>query len=904
MNPTRKPRQARPLCDPEFLQIPDSRTPSENNTHSGKTLPTIDTLSPKSAKDYVLRPASHIHSATPPQEYYAQMLKNFPPQNNWALYEALVERWGQSTAERELAREERRTSDLQLLVWGVAGTGKTSTIDTVAELIYGEKPDYFNAGGRALNDLLIETRLTREQENIPRQIENAFDKKKLNLNSLSLLREKAPRAFQKDANGKEFLDLGDPNRFPLTEENRQTLTAIAHLEGLLNQGSSLGVHYVEGPLIRAAKTGKVLVVDEVDKCLEGGSDKLSQVMLALNGQLDAFTFEENGISFTFQRRGAKKTVHPDFDIIYTANDMSNGTSSQWAGQHLLQRVQPFYIKPNGTSEIATRIEQTLLGFNPLPLEISQNIKNKRDAAEAIFRESGQPLTDLQLRILDKLPKLRQAAQQLACMFAAWHDITNANSGEDEILEASRNVVAKDISVRYAQQVIIEALAYTDTLPLDPKDTSPAELNDVDDALALIRRTIHNTPKPKVREIGLGEKIQVIVQKRLSQFACSSPTLQQLTSAARLHGVIPPEESEESNANAQKVELIKDLLNTLEDEIRIEPQTYELRDAYCELLKKRCSELQNTENEKIIPAKTLQNHLDQSKKLSDKNQTTTYTVGLNPTYLQEKSGSPIALVPLLDQNYDQKELQKTKKEALAQGHPNLAAFLSDCEEIEASLKNPTIRKNCIRNLWSLAQRLQLETENKAKDPNWTMSEYSLDSIIRGNPLLQAGRILGSKTNSKKPKEKAYSPVIVLQSEEKGLFVAYSKDFKNNYQSGHTAITNDAKAAAKTLLAAMKTKEDQLYARRACLYLKTPHTERDWNEKEGYYELDPKEKAERQKALTDEDPPKTPGELQKEIEENLQESWALHFNRAINPAKFFVNRKTPQKTHPEATPEIPA
>lgn len=900
MNPTRKPRQARPLCDPEFLQIPNSRTPSDGTPLNGKNLPTIDTLSPKPPKDFVLGPAGHIHSATPPQEYYAQILRNFPPQNNWALYEALLERWGKSTADRELAREERRASDLQYLVWGVAGTGKTSTIDTVAELVYGEKPAYFNAGGRALNDLLIETHLTKEQENIPRQIENAFDKKKLNLNSLSLLREKAPRAFQKDTNGKEFLDLGDPNRFPLTEENQNTLTTIAHLEGLLNQSSSLGVHYVEGPLIRAAKSGKVLVVDEVDKCLEGGSDKLSQVMLALNGQLDAFTFEENGISFTFKRKGPEKTIHPDFDIIYTANDMSNGTPSNWAGQHLLQRVQPFYIKPNNTAEIATRIEQTLLGFNPLPLEVSQNIKNKRDAAEAIFRESGQPLTDLQLRLLDKLPKLRQASQQLASMFSSWHAITNADSGEDEILESSRNVVAKDISVRYAQQIIIEALAYTDTLPLDPKDTIPAELNDVEDALTHIRKTIHNTPKPKVREIGLGEKIQIIVQKRLSQFPCSGPTLQQLTTAARLCGVIPPEDSEESNANSQKVDLIKDLLNTLEDEIKIEPQTYELRDAYCDLLKKQCPELQNTENEKIIPAKTLQNALDQSKKLSEKHQTTTYTVGLNPTYLQEKSGSPITLVPLLDQDYDQQELQKTKKEALAQGHRNLAGFLSDCQEIEASLKNPTIRKNCIKNLWSLAQRLRLETENKAKDPNWTMSEYSLDSIIRGNPLLQAGRILGAKTNPRKPKEKTYSPVIVLQSEEKGLFVAYSKDFKGSYQSGTTAITNDAKAAAKTLLTAMKSKEDQLYARRACLYLKTPHTEREWNEKDGYYDLDPQEKVARQKALTDEDPPKNAEETLQEIEENLQESWALHFNRAINPAKFFVNKKTQPTTPTEVSP----
>lgn len=772
-------------------------------------LPLADSLEPRTADEYAKSPQKTIYSATPKEAFHAKVLESFPPPNCWHLYEKLLSKWGTSAAQKlENSKQNSTYSHQSLLVWGVAGTGKTSTIDAVADLIFNKKPVYFNAGGRALNELLIETKLSKEHKNIPTLIEEAYFKKTLSPNSLSFLREKFPTAFTINAeNQEEDLCMSDPYICSfLTPKNIEALEAVAKMEGILDSSSSLGVHYVEGPLIKACREGRILIADEVDKSLEEGSNKLSEVMQAINGSIPEFTFEEQNIKFTFDR---KKTIHPDFDIVYTANDMSNGTASNWAGQHLLQRVESLYIPPNGIEELTTRILQTLLGFNPVPLIASQNIKNKALVAQAIFQLAGKPLSDQAINLLEKLPKTLQASQQLACMFHSWSKITDPELSTDETLAASRYVFARDISVRYAQQVLREALSYVEELPIGSDELIPVEAETLDEALAALCEALEARPASNVHEISLGQAIQTVVQSRLASFPCEGHTLLSLLKAAQITQVISPEALEDENAHSGKVAPITDLLNTLENELTISPSTYKLRDLFVQILVKKSPALADIPPDLIIPPKTLQLTLDRCKVEAKEHSAVSYTVGLTPNYIQSKNASPLCLIPILDQSTHKDIITKAKNKRGS----TLRELLSSTEGLEASLQNPTIRKTFMDGIWHPSQ-----IPPGALDPNLLdiPLEEAILPLLFGNDFLQSARILTTSEDN------TICPTILLQSKNTNAFIAYCEGFQGSYLENKTLLTNNSEEAARFLADTFKSPEERrlVTANLICLSSKNP------------------------------------------------------------------------------------
>ena len=707
------------------------------------------------------------HVATPPTEVMAQLWTNFPTPNTRGMAQALLSRWAIPTEEKK-----RRSP---LLIIGEAGTGKTSTVETTAKLVFGLKrhatepeenpePIVFAAGGRNLDELLIEPWFNEESKPIAKTLMDSFNgigHPPMSPPTRRMIEEGFPNAI---------ID-GKINLFDLTlnEESIQTLTNIAEFEGLIKRGSTLGVELKEGALIQAVRTGRILIVDEADKAIPGA--KINEVLQAIAGRIEhPVEFSEKGINYTF----SEENIHGDFDLVMTANNLADSGRINTMGEATLQRFQKIFVSNVGSKDITERLAQKLLGFNPAPLlAIKASNKVKANLAKEVFETAGKPLTEDNLFLIRQLDKTMQACRQMAACIRLWGDTVDPRNPKvtDPILEENRGIGVETPAVRFAQGIIEDSLLFN---PRKTQGQDQTKVLDEDRGFGSILQEISKTEdlQEHFQEMGLGEKIENMFAQRIAQFPAGDATKGRFTQAAVTCGIFP-DPDEENNTNPKKLDLIKDLLNTLSPELEIEPETYDLQKKLCNRIRKEHRAAKQSKDEEIIPASKLQELINELSKVdpekNPKKEGQTFTLGLNPNYMKEVQGSPIRLIPIVS-TLQHSEVIKTFKES----HGMATGELID------GLNHPTVRKNLLETLWT-----QSLDEASQEDEVTT-------ALLGGNANLRIAKVLTRKEDN------TSDLTLVFHSKSTNTFVVFNPNLKEETATREGfLISSDAKKVAALL-----------------------------------------------------------------------------------------------------------
>lgn len=606
----------------------------------------------------------------PPEEWArAYLWKTFPTPNCYELFETLFSRWS--------VRPSGRVRRPPILVLGEAGTGKTSTIMSTAKLIYGTKensyniddpagdpePIFFSAGGRNLDELLVENYFTDQSEPIVREIMSRYNGEstiELSENSIKLIERKFPQAISQHGKRNKL----DINKLELNQETLDILNQIASWEGISKSSSTLGVTPRPGALIRACQTGRILIVDEIDKAT--GGTKLNEVLQAISDRREgSLHFEEKGVKFTF----SSKTIHPLFDMVMTGN-----TASDYPGafkglrESFIQRFSKIYVHNVSIYDIALRAMQKLLGFNPHPLFfVKANNKKKSIIADYIMQLGGLPISNQATKLIENLDQtweacLRLAAWTKACGIASHRENPDPKFSiiSDTVYDNARGTYVEEYGVRWLQNIIEKSLDYKYRAV-----RSEGDVEAIEDVLNLRNLYEENPNFNEYENIKLGEAVEIIARKTIEGTPSSGEAREKFRILASLSGVIEEQAEKDSSEKFLpkhgEISFVKNLLviDDNEEVIELPQEVSELRDALCEEIKRLHPVIRSSSNEKIIPSLALIQEIESFYKINGP-----LLLGIDPLFLQGQSNSPIKPLKLKKETISISEISSYSEQAIS------------------------------------------------------------------------------------------------------------------------------------------------------------------------------------------------------------------------------------------------
>jgi hypothetical protein len=262
---------------------------------------------------------------------------------------------------------------------GAPGAGKTYMSEMIARMTSKEGAIKIDCGKKNLAEILFEKVLdTGNNRTFYDELDKRLKNDKLNPFSLLILKESLGDAFVDD-HGSVHIDWskighnlrdGDGNEVdsdPAVTRAIEGLKRVSKLEGLDSLGgNTLGMATQEGPLIRAWKEGREIVLDEFNRAKEGTTSSLHTVLQFLSGEIDQVTVENTlkdksdaaGQSFTFKRGDQKG----GFFVTLTGNSESDGSDVEVLPQSVNSRIIPRYIPLATQEDTQHRIAQILTGL--------------------------------------------------------------------------------------------------------------------------------------------------------------------------------------------------------------------------------------------------------------------------------------------------------------------------------------------------------------------------------------------------------------------------------------------------------------------------------------------------------------------------------------------------------------
>ncbi|MGZ9098023.1 MAG: hypothetical protein ACXW30_06995 [Micavibrio sp.] len=349
---------------------------------------------------------------------------------------------------------------------GAPGAGKTFMSELIGRMRDPRGPIIVNCGDKNLSELLFETVLDFSADRkFYSELEKRLNNGAMNDLSVRVLKEALGEAFV-EQDGKITIDW---NAIKETTKALDGLKQVSQLEGLDDLGgNALGMATQEGPLIRAWKDGREIVLDEYNKSKEGTDGGLQTVLQFLAGEVDECTVEnslkEKGDqakqTFTF-RRGEIKV---GFFTTLTGNSEEDGTSTRELSQSVHSRVHPQLI-PNATEEDwQHRICQILTGVPISTLYRSSEEQWKEDPEAfrqllvnvrtlGMTKEQVKNIPELQLRLLRRWEDVLKASQRLAKFYYGWSMLVNPES--DLMRTGKLGALMMEIDERYKSEVSID-----------------------------------------------------------------------------------------------------------------------------------------------------------------------------------------------------------------------------------------------------------------------------------------------------------------------------------------------------------------------------------------------------------------------------------------------------------------
>lgn len=248
-------------------------------------------------------------------------------------------------------------------ILGKTGAGKTFTSLSLANICDTRGAEVVRCyKGMDLNELLWETVLDTGEDT-----KRAFD----------VLSERVEKGTLQGASKSILQGLGDANsgntlRWDLIgfkdgektqeqwDKDIQTLRLLVQSEGLEQNGNFLfTLRKKEGVLIRAAREGREVIVDEYEKTQAGTEVALYGLMQVLNGEEPLFSTNGGpGQNFTFVR----DALPQGFFVTLTGNLSQDGRASRLLNDSEAARIQPRVIEEITPEDMQQRIEQVMTGM--------------------------------------------------------------------------------------------------------------------------------------------------------------------------------------------------------------------------------------------------------------------------------------------------------------------------------------------------------------------------------------------------------------------------------------------------------------------------------------------------------------------------------------------------------------
>ena len=351
---------------------------------------------------------------------------------------------------------------------GFAGAGKTYMSEMIARLRSEKGAIKVDCGGKNLSELLYETVL---DFNSGRSLYNEIDKRivsgTINPVSLGKLKDALGDAYA-DSEGKIKINWQKISGKEKVSDAINAIREVAQAEGLSVGGNSLGMATQEGPLIRAWKEGREIVLDEFNRGKPGSSAKLHGILQFIAGEI-SFAIAENTLkekgdgtehTFTFRREDMK----PGFFVTLTGNAEEDGSDVEELPQSLSSRVIPKHIPHATVLDWQHRWCQALTG---LPIStLYQFDKARADANPDGFRrkllqwrtagltkDQIANIPDLQFRLIERWQDVVEATSRLAQFYYGWNQIINPDAKITR--SGNLNQVLQEINDRYSREQSID-----------------------------------------------------------------------------------------------------------------------------------------------------------------------------------------------------------------------------------------------------------------------------------------------------------------------------------------------------------------------------------------------------------------------------------------------------------------
>ncbi|MDP9196659.1 MAG: hypothetical protein M3O22_07855 [Pseudomonadota bacterium] len=410
-----------------------------------------------------------FYTARPKEEALAILMREIPSPS---LLPGLVKMIEQSAPD---------SKNRIILFLGEHGTGKTRLAEVFAKASDSRPPVFIDCGGRNLFDLFYETVLDS-----PATLRSAVDKYlqqgQLSPIRIAFLQQGLGQAFEIAADGKTCRIVWDSIGTPPPKKNKDdivldsmtlskwALDCLEHfcsLEGIQvgGSGNALGLQTREGPIIRAWKEDRQVILDEYTKGQKGTDNAYQTFLQFMNGERDwaviknrlSVNGQEQSVEFRFDRRN----MGSNFRISLTGNKSSDGPTTVDLSASAYSRIPVVEVEKPSRLDWTQSASYILTGVPLSTWATLYKFQAEKDKP-GFAREMVAMLTAARSpEEMDMIPAVYaarlgqweqtlEAARNLAEFYKLWTDVTTPDS---ELLSQGNMVsVATEIDRPYSAMV--------------------------------------------------------------------------------------------------------------------------------------------------------------------------------------------------------------------------------------------------------------------------------------------------------------------------------------------------------------------------------------------------------------------------------------------------------------------
>jgi len=309
--------------------------------------------------------------------------------------------------------------------------GKSFLANLVGNAMHPEGAVIADAGGKNMESLLFETVFdSNANSDLIDRINSALKDGTLTQPSLNALRElkvmgSESKSLLSEEGDKKVFDWNGLKNSGITREKVDSVLTSVQKYQEWNGGLRIGFKDVDGPLIRAAKEHRPLVIDEFARRKPGTEAALQQVWQVINGEINSLTIPLGNLGdFTLHHGDIPK-------VIMTSNKPKDGMDVYPISDSLESRLVKKEIPAFSEEDWAHRISQLLTGVPVTTLarlekghmtsgpnpedakwEVADHAKFRRNL-ESIRSTGVVAVPPLQTKLLEHWPEVIAVSNALA-----------------------------------------------------------------------------------------------------------------------------------------------------------------------------------------------------------------------------------------------------------------------------------------------------------------------------------------------------------------------------------------------------------------------------------------------------------------------------------------------------------